>query len=670
MKKALIALITLVSIALNITAAIGDWKIYMSYSEPQQIQETGNYLFVQASNSLYLYNKNDQSIQTFDKTTGMSDVVVTNISWNQQAKRLVIVYDNANIDLMDLNGNIVNIPDLYNKTMSVDKTVNSITHSGKYAYLATNFGGIKIDVDRAKITESYILDFGSRIIREGTTDLYLRSMDWKVYKCSKSSNTQDKANWQETKSWPGISLDIDNSAYDNNIELVKTLNPDSPKYNYFGFLKLHDNKLYTCNGKGWDFGEPASIQIYDLDNNEWTTFENKSIEEKYGKKYKDIMTVDVDPRDSRHIIAGNQMGLFEFYDGEQTKHWNNENSPIYSHYNVSPGNKNYQIITSIIYDNEYNLWMINTGSSNSTLLKLTKDNNWIVPENAVKAEKSDFMKFMGFDSKGYLWMHNNVYGTAAAYRYDTKNETITEFSNFTNEDGISYSTNGGCRTLAEDKEGNIWMGLSVGLFVLTPEYQNDPTKGVYQIKVPRNDGTNLADYLLSGVDINTITVDNANRKWIGTNGNGIYVISSDNMVQEKHFTTTDSPLLSDIIHYITIDDNTGRVYIGTDKGLCSYQSEVTQTNEEMDTNNVWVYPNPVTPEYNGMINVTGLSFNSDVKITSSNGTLVAQGRSTGGSFSWDGKDLKGNRVASGVYMVNTAKNDGTKGTVCKIVIVN
>ena len=670
MKKALIALITLVSIALNITAAIGDWKIYMAYSEPQQIQETGNYLFVQASNSLYLYNKNDQSIQTFDKTTGMSDVVVTNISWNQQAKRLVIVYDNANIDLMDLNGNIVNIPDLYNKTMSVDKTVNSITHSGKYAYLATNFGGMKIDVDMAKIIESYILDFGSRIIREGTTDLYLRSMDWKVYKCSKSSNAQDKANWQETKSWPGISLDIDNSAYDNNIELVKTLNPDSPKYNYFGFLKLHDNKLYTCNGKGWDFGEPASIQIYDLDNNEWTTFENKSIEDKYGKKYKDIMTVEVDPMDSKHLFAGNQMGLFEFYDGELTQRWYDKNSPIYSHYNVSPGNENYQVITSIKYDNECNLWIINTGSSNSTLLKLTKDNNWIIPENAVEAEKADYMKFMGFDSKGYLWMYNNVYGTAAAYRYDTKNETITEYSNFTNEDGISYSTNQGCRTLAEDKEGNIWMGLSVGLFVLTPEYQNDPTKGVYQIKVPRNDGTNLADYLLSDVDINTIAVDDANRKWIGTNGNGIYVISADNMVQEKHFTSTDSPLLSDIIQYITIDHKTGRVYIGTDKGLCSYQSEVTQTNEEMDKDNVWVYPNPVTPEYNGMINVTGLSFNSDVKITSSNGSLVAQGRSTGGSFSWDGKDLKGNRVASGVYMVQTAKSDGSKGTVCKITIIN
>ena len=117
MKKALIALI-LASITLNVTAAVGDWKIYMSYSEPQQIQETGNYLFVQASNSLYLYNKNDQSIQTFDKATGMSDVVVTNISWNQKAKRLVVVYDNSTIDLIDLQGYVTNVPDLYTQSMT------------------------------------------------------------------------------------------------------------------------------------------------------------------------------------------------------------------------------------------------------------------------------------------------------------------------------------------------------------------------------------------------------------------------------------------------------------------------------------------------------------------------------------------------------------------------
>ena len=205
--------------------------------------------------------------------------------------------------------------------------------------------------------------------------------------------------------------------------------------------------------------------------------------------------------------------------------------------------------------------------------------------------------------------------------------------------------------------------------MLPPEYQNDPSLGFYQIKVPRNDGTNLADYLLSGLDITAIAVDNANRKWIGTNNNGLYVVSNDNIVEEHHFTTSNSSILSNVIQSIIIDNKTGKVFIGTDKGLCSYQSEASETNEDMNKDNVWAYPNPVRPEYRGMITITGLSFNADVKITTSNGVLVAQGRSTGGSFLWDGNDLKGKRVASGIYMVQTATSDGSKGTVCKIAII-
>ena len=151
MKKIFVSFILLI-VSILAQAAIGDWKIYMSYNEPQQIEATGNCLFVRASNSIYLYNKNDQSIQTFDKTTGMSDVVVTHIAWNQQAKRLVVVYDNSNIDLIDLQGNIVNMADLYNKSMTADKTVNSIYNTGEYAYLATNFGGVKLNVAKQSRT--------------------------------------------------------------------------------------------------------------------------------------------------------------------------------------------------------------------------------------------------------------------------------------------------------------------------------------------------------------------------------------------------------------------------------------------------------------------------------------------------------------------------------------
>ena len=281
------------------------------------------------------------------------------------------------------------------------------------------------------------------------------------------------------------------------------------------------------------------------------------------------------------------------------------------------------------------------------------------------------MKFLNVNPNEKLWVYTEYWDNPAVYSYDFASDKLCDYSNYVNQDGTAISGHIVCQSTAEDLDGNIWVGLNLGLYLITGQYNMDnPEKGFYQIKVPRNDGTNLADYLMYGVDITAIAIDKANRKWIGTNGNGIYLISADNMVQEKHINTMNSPLLSDVIQYITIDDNTGRVYIGTDKGLCSYQSEVTLTNEEMDTNNVWVYPNPVTPEYQGMINVTGLSFNSDVKITSSNGTLVAQGRSTGGSFSWDGKDLNGKRVASGVYMVHTAKSDGSKGTVCKVTIIN
>ena len=156
----------------------------------------------------------------------------------------------------------------------------------------------------------------------------------------------------------------------------------------------------------------------------------------------------------------------------------------------------------------------------------------------------------------------------------------------------------------------------------------------------------------------------------GINGLGAYLISEDNYSEIHHFTSTNSNLLSDNVQAIAINPQTGEVFFGTDKGLCSYMSDATEPNEEMNKDNVYAYPNPVRPDYTGLITVTGLSYDADVKIVTSNGVLVAQGRSNGGMFTWDGTDLKGKRVASGVYFVETATSTGSKGTVCKIAIVN
>ena len=248
-------------------------------------------------------------------------------------------------------------------------------------------------------------------------------------------------------------------------------------------------------------------------------------------------------------------------------------------------------------------------------------------------------------------------------------DTLYKYDSFINQDGVSYNTNVLVYDVTEDKEENIWVATNKGIFYINKDDIGQSNVTFYQEKVPRNDGTNLADYLLTGISSRCIKIDGGGRKWVGTEGNGVFLISEDNMTQVHHFTTSNSPLISDNIYDVSINGTTGEVFFLTDKGLCSYMSDATTPNEEMTTDNVWAYPNPVTPDYTGPITITGLSYDADVKIVSTNGALINQGRSNGGTYTWDGCDSKGRRVASGIYMVVTATSNGEKGTVCKIAIV-
>lgn len=701
MKFFILNILLLLSTVMSV-AKIGQWNVYMAYNDITDIEPAGKIIYVLSNGSLFSYNVNDQSVSIYNKVYPLNDTDISYIAWCNNAKKLIIIYNNQNIDLLDNNGNVTNISDYYNKSMTEDKTVNNITINGNYAYISTGFGILKVNVKDAVISDTYNL--GMKIIDcavEGNT-IYAKTSSG-IYAGKTSDNLLDKNNWNSTTASVSFNdanditvstangykeytvYDSSNKCFwsnqsDNKLQgyrldnynvktiIAKDINPDGPKYNYFGFLKIHNNKLYSCNGGIWDRQNSASIQILNLENSEWVTYKNEGIGDKYGIRYQDILTLDIDPFDSKRVIAGSQTGLFEFYNGELTNYWNAENSPIY-YVNGLEGNKNYEIITSVIFDNNGDLWIANSASSKNTILKFNADKTWTIPNNSISTANSANIKFYEFNKNGMLWIYSNYHEHPAVYLYDPVTEIKNEYSNFTNEDGVKFNNVKGVQAIAKDKNDNIWVGIDKGLLVLTKEYQNEPTKGFYQIKVPRNDGTNLADYLLSGIDVTAIAIDNANRKWIGTTGYGLYLISEDNMTEVEHFTTTNSSIISNNIQSLAID-NTGKVYIGTDKGLCSYQSEASITNDDMNKNNVYAYPNPVKPDYTGIITITGLSFNADVKITTVNGTLVAEGRSTGGSFQWNGNDLKGKRVSSGIYMVNTATEHGSSGTVCKIAIIN
>lgn len=700
-----IILTLMLSVVSSVFASkIGQWQTYIGYSDITDIEPAGNLVYVLSSDNIFSYNTVDKSVATYDTVYPLNDSGIQYIAWCNGAKRLVIIYTDHNIDLLDNNSNVVNISDYYDKSMTEDKTVNNITINGNYAYLSTGFGIVKINIKDAEISDTYNLKMNVTDCAIGNNTIYAKTPSG-VYAGKISDNLIDKNNWKITSASVSfndandiivstnngykeyIAYDNTNKCYWSNQQdgklqgykldndngtktfIAQDINPDGPKYNYFGFLKIYDNKLYSCNGGMWDLNRPASIQVLDIPNQEWTVYNNEGISEKYGIQYKDIMALDIDPRDPKHVMAGSQTGLFEFYDGELVNHYNHENSPIYFVSGLE-GSKNYEIVSSLMFRNDGSLWVANSGSSKEPILMMNNDNSWSKLIKSSDIPNSANMKLLKTNKDNHLWMYSDYWEHPAIYCYDLSTDNLYEYSNFTNEDGSSIGNVQRCQGVAEDHEGNIWIGTDVGLILLTEEYKNNPGTGFYQIKIPRNDGTNLADYLMAGVNITAIAIDNANRKWIGTNSNGLYLISQDNMVQEKHFTISNSAIISDVIESIAIDNKTGKVFIGTDKGLCSYQSEASETNEDMNKDNVWAYPNPVRPEYRGMITITGLSFNADVKITTSNGVLVAQGRSTGGSFLWDGNDLKDKRVASGIYMVNTATESGSKGTVCKIAVIN
>ena len=445
--------------------------------------------------------------------------------------------------------------------------------------------------------------------------------------------------------------------------------PEGPASNRFYRLYMHGGKLYSVGGafaEEIDGNYPGEVKIWD--GMAWSLFEQPTSQQ-LGHKNVDYLCLDFDPLNEGHVMVGAKSGLYEFQNGKFVKCYSVDNSPLVS---AAPDNNlNYVMASAVKYDMDGNLWVLNN-QSDDPIKQLSYDNKWNVFSHKELAydDAWDLKRIFISSTNGLMWFVNNHWESTRVYAYDYKNDKLYFVGGpvYINEDGTNI-TPIYLFDIQEDINRNVWIATSSGPLYFTQADIMNCSGNVVQHKVPRNDGTNLADYLLGNIETRCIAIDGGNRKWIGTS-DGVFLISDDCDTQIEHFTVENSPLPSNIIHDILVDDNSNRVYIATDNGLCSYASDATQPAETMDKDNVYAYPNPVTPDYTGDVTIVGLSFDADVKIVTSNGALVNSGRSTGGTYRWNGRDLKGKRVASGVYMVETATQDGGKGVVCKIAIVN
>ncbi len=382
----------------------------------------------------------------------------------------------------------------------------------------------------------------------------------------------------------------------------------------------------------------------------------------YGSADRDAMRVVADPADpGRFFVSSWGNGLYEFREGEVVNNYNQFNSPLAS---IIPG-ESYSRICGLAWDRSGNLWMTQSGVPGN-LKALTREGNWIVTGLDLNVSTTGDMVI---DHNQYIWVvlpRGNglvVYDPAG---------TPTEISDdrymrVTVEESEGQTMNN-LFAITADKEGNIWIGTDQGPVVYySPGRVFQGGLKASRIKIARNDGSGLADYLLGNETVTAIAVDGANRKWFGTVGSGAYLMSDDGRTQLAHFNTSNSPLLSDNIVTIAVNDLTGEVWFGTPEGIISYRGEATAGKD--DFSGLYAFPNPVREHYQGVVTITGLVENTVVKITDVAGNLVHETTSLGGQAIWDLKNHKSQRVTTGVYLIFCLTREGSMAAVTKLLVI-
>jgi hypothetical protein len=378
----------------------------------------------------------------------------------------------------------------------------------------------------------------------------------------------------------------------------------------------------------------------------------------------DIISIAIHPENRTVYAASYFEGLLEF-DRENSTFYNEKNSSLGN----AVGDETRTRVSGLKFDEENNLWMSNY-LAERPLSVLKNDGSW---QSFNLSCGQTQLHQLDIDENGYKWIVVNG-GQAGVVLFDEgdlDNMADDRCRLFTSSNS-ELPTNQ-VNTLVVDQEGDIWVGTAEGvvIFECGGSAFDDNCRG--SRRIIQQDGVNA--YLLGTEEIQTIAVDGANRKWIGTR-NGIFVLSPDGEEEVARFTTDNSPLFDNHIIDIAVNQQTGEVFIGTNKGVISYQSDAVE-GRRVHREDLLVFPNPVRPDYNGPIAIRGLARNANVKITDINGQLVFETQALGGQAIWNGRDYTGRRANSGVYLVFSTSNPRDVGfagkadaAVARIVLLN
>lgn len=756
--------------------AIGQWRDHLSYKKGISVTQGSDVIYCATESGMFSLKPSDNSIERLSKITGLSDVEVNTIRYNDYNNTLLIAYKNANIDLVT-GSTILNISDIKRSIITAKKTIHNIHFRNGLAYLACGFGVVVLDMDKKEIKETYYIGINGGYINVhdicSDANYLYAATDSGVYQAALNGpNLADFTSWTKftslpsgiyntiasfsgkiytnysapsTLPWPADTIYEYDGAQWNHFSLspdiafrpVRKIEESQNKLiiSLINYLDVYDadsllgsislfntgfdidpfqcivdlsnpftywiadnynglTRCYNFNGGSQRYtpNGPNTSDVYALhmENEElwvapgdrgetWSNVYNRAEANRFqGETWSsitqatipaldsmyDIVSIAVDPNDKHRVYLGTLgAGVVEIQNGSLINIWNETNSSLQS--TGWSTTFHWVGIFGLTFDKDGNLWVSNSNAPEALSVRKT-DGTWqsfnssalVINPTAgnILIDQSNQKWVILPRNVGVLVFNEN--GTWA-----TGDDKMKKISSLTGSGSLPSNE---VLCLAEDKDGEIWAGTDKGIAVF---YCADQilTSGceAQQIFIEQDGHTQI---LLETEVINAIAVDGANRKWIGTQNSGAYLMSADGTTEIQHFTIDNSPLLSNEIRSIAINPKSGEVFFGTGRGIISYRSDATEGLEEYT--NVLVFPNPVKPGYEGPIAITGLVENVDVKITDVSGSLVYQTKSLGGQAIWYGKNFKGEKSHSGIYLVFCTNEDGSKTFITKLLLVN
>lgn len=432
---------------------------------------------------------------------------------------------------------------------------------------------------------------------------------------------------------------------------------DIPTNQAFG-LAVNNNKTYIATGSyDGSFNYKQNVNgFYVFNGNFWNMYNLYTIPSL--APVTDVIAITVDPKTERIYASSLYSGMIVVQGDTVTLYDETNTEGMLQPAQGDPGSTR---VSDIAIDQKDNIWILNN-SAPEPITIWKKDGTW--QHQACVSGVTQLKKII-VDQNNQKWILTREGGIVVIDEGELNTSADDKITYLNSTIGSGGLPSEGVFAVAEDKEGNIWVGTSagIGIFACGANIFSNSGCDAQKIIVER-DG--YSGYLFGTQQVTAIAVDGADRKWIGTSG-GVWLLSADGKEELLHFNTANSPMPSNEVYDIAINDKTGEVLIATSNGMVGYIGDATKGGDVFE--DVTVYPNPVAPDYTGPIAIKGLVDDAYYKITDIGGGLIAKGIANGGTAIWNGKNYNGEKAKTGVYLVYSLSADGKEHYAAKIVFI-